>query len=81
MFLAEFPGILNAEIPKRGRSKRGRTKKHTDARKQAQMSVNERKRKSAKGQSLRVQKSASAQKLQTTRFKTAGFGNSQWIEN
>ena len=36
-------------VPKRGRSKRGRTQKHANDLKRAQMSAKERKRKSAKG--------------------------------
>ena len=50
-------------IPKRGRSKRRRTQKHANERK-------ERKRK-------RAQKSASAEKLQTIRFEATRLWNSQ----
>ena len=47
----------DSAVPKRGRSKRGRTQKHANERKRAQMSAKERKRKSAK-ERKRAQKGA-----------------------
>ena len=51
----------NSAVPKRGRSKRGRTQKHANVRKRAQMSAKERKRKSAK-ECKRAQKGANERK-------------------
>ena len=76
----ERPKPLFSAVPKRGRSKCGRSQKHANERKRAQRSAKELKRanerkgaqKSAKGRKRRAQKIASAFKSQTTRF-----GNSQ----
>ena len=48
--------ILSSAVPKRGRSKRGRTQKHANDRKRAQVHAKERKRKSTK-EHERAQKS------------------------
>ena len=54
----EYPG---SAVPKRGRPKRGRTRKHANDCKRAQMSANARPQKSVK-ESKRAQKSASKKK-------------------
>ena len=54
--------LLASVVPKRGRSKHGRTQKHANTHKRGQMSARERKSKSAK-ERQRAQKSASAKRL------------------
>ena len=57
----DLKSLRTSAVPKRGRSKRGRSQKHANARKRAQMNAKERKRKSANARK-RAQKGAKERK-------------------